>query len=628
VIGAAQRRLLAGAMSWALLVALSPPAAASLSPLPDPALAGFEEAVRRQLTAQRTAAARVLDAESSDDAARAAAYGDLGRLYFAYEILDAAEPCLRSARELAPEEFTWTYLLGALEVRTGDVEDAVESLAAAAALRPRYVPARLRLGRLFLDLGRLGEAEAEFSAALSIDPGAAAAHHGLGRIAQERGDWGGSIGPLQRALELQPSASSVHYLLGIAYRELGDPERARRHLGANGHVPLLFADPEIDGLDGLVEAGRYYLQLGDLARGRGDREAAIEAYREALERSPDDPRAHYNLGVTLMESGEAGEGRTHLEEAVRLDPEFRDAHFNLGMALAGEERLAEAEGHFRRAAEIDPQDAEARVAWARALALTGRGAEAEGILEALLARHPGDGEAELALADALEAQGRPGEAGERLRALLETATDSQAARAHLGLSRLALAAGDRAGAIERLRAATRIDPGLPGAMLRLGTLLGQERAFAEAASAFRGAVEEEPHGFPARFGLAMSLLLSEQAGAASRALEEALDFVGDDLALRHLLARVLATAPEAAVRDGERALALAQEVYGAAATSDHAETVAMALAEVGRFEGAASWQQRALELAPPAPSRRRELMARRLEAYRRGEACRAPWFDD
>jgi hypothetical protein len=74
-------------------------------------------------------------------------------------------------------------------------------------------------------------------------------------------------------------------------------------------------------------------------------------------------------------------------------------------------------------------------------------------------------------------------------------------------------------------------------------------------------------------------------------LEEALLHHPDDPRIVHTLARLLATAPVSRVRDGNRSLELARRALAAEGSLEHSETVAMALAEMGRFEEAISWQR-------------------------------------
>jgi tetratricopeptide (TPR) repeat protein len=60
------------------------------------------------------------------------------------------------------------------------------------------------------------------------------------------------------------------------------------------------------------------------------------------------------------------------------------------------------------------------------------------------------------------------------------------------------------------------------------------------------------------------------------------------------LARLLASSPDLALRDGRRALELAMVVYEANPTPVHGETVILSLAESGRCAEAVLWQRRIL----------------------------------
>ena len=60
------------------------------------------------------------------------------------------------------------------------------------------------------------------------------------------------------------------------------------------------------------------------------------------------------------------------------------------------------------------------------------------------------------------------------------------------------------------------------------------------------------------------------------------------------LARLLASSPDLSVRDGKRALDLANAVHSAEPTPVHGETVALALAELERCDEALSWMKRAV----------------------------------
>ena len=126
----------------------------------------------------------------------------------------------------------------------------------------------------------------------------------------------------------------------------------------------------------------------------------------------------------------------------------------------------------------------------------------------------------------------------------------------------------------------------------------------------------------------MAQVLAGRERETRDTLEQGLELLPDSRPLRHLLARLLAAAVDDTVRDGVRAVELAQEVFGESADADSAETVAMAWAESGDFEAAIRWQERAASLLPDgAPDIRLADARQRLVLYQSGRPCRAPWHD-
>ena len=95
--------------------------------------------------------------------------------------------------------------------------------------------------------------------------------------------------------------------------------------------------------------------------------------------------------------------------------------------------------------------------------------------------------------------------------------------------------------------------------------------------------------------------------------------------LTNLLLRVLAAAPNAGVRDGERALALMDERLRGDTSIETYETRAMVFAELGRYDEAVTWQQRAIGAAQQAGQAPRvRSLAANLARYRQGRPSRSP----
>lgn len=88
-------------------------------------------------------------------------------------------------------------------------------------------------------------------------------------------------------------------------------------------------------------------------------EAAIEAYRKALEANPHAPGALVNLGTILFRQTKLREAREHYERAIAADPGYALARFNLGNLSDEEGNFAEARGHYLEALKLNPRYADA-----------------------------------------------------------------------------------------------------------------------------------------------------------------------------------------------------------------------------------------------------------------------------
>jgi tetratricopeptide (TPR) repeat protein len=90
-------------------------------------------------------------------------------------------------------------------------------------------------------------------------------------------------------------------------------------------------------------------------------EQAAEAYRQAVDASPEWVEAHINLGTALYQLNRMEEALSEFMIAVQFEPKNALAEFNLGCVL---EQLGEAEEaikHLHRAIEISPSLADAHL---------------------------------------------------------------------------------------------------------------------------------------------------------------------------------------------------------------------------------------------------------------------------
>jgi len=606
----------------------APGAETEISLPPSPTLETLEAGVRSQVTGLRQAVEELIAEGKASTREVGTAVGQLGSLYLLYDFIEAAEDCLVTARRLDPENFFWPYFLGALYTLEGQAEEAQEALTGALEVKPQDLPTLIRLGNLYLEMGDVDAAESTFQAALELDPDGSAARFGIGRVAFDRGEYEAAISHLEAALPGQPEGSVGHYFLGMALRHQGDLEGAREHLRLNKHEPVAFPDEPIDRLQTANVSRETFFNLGVEAMRRGEPERALEAFEMTLATEPDDAVTHYNVGMVLLELGQGEQAEEHIRRAAELRPDYRNAHFNLAVLLAQKGEHQEAAHHFQRAAEIDPDDPRAQVRWAEALARIGEEERAIQMLERVLEIDPALVLARLSLA-ALQADvGQLDAAEENLRRILALAPGAveERSEAHYRLATL-FPDRPRAEAIEHLQSTVELDPDFVEAHQTLAGELARQGDYAAASRSFARVIELEPGNLNAHFSQAMALILGGFYPQARAELERGLDLLPDNLLLTHALARLLATCPDPQVRDGERAVELSQHLVEEDLTVDHAETLAMAYAEVGRFEDAIRWQTKVVsegQQAEPTQSRARQ---HRLELYQQHKTIRAPWLD-
>ncbi|MDY6894096.1 MAG: tetratricopeptide repeat protein [Thermotogota bacterium] len=81
---------------------------------------------------------------------------------------------------------------------------------------------------------------------------------------------------------------------------------------------------------------------------------AIEKLEEASRIDPNDAEAHYNLGLSFLNSNRFYEAEKEFKEAIKIKPDYVVAIHDLGVTFANLKRYEEAEREWRKALSIDP----------------------------------------------------------------------------------------------------------------------------------------------------------------------------------------------------------------------------------------------------------------------------------
>ena len=306
--------------------------------------------------------------------------------------------------------------------------------------------------------------------------------------------------------------------------------------------------------------GESFIGLGDALLSMGDFEGAENAFLSALKIDPGLHVAHNNLGNVMLETGRLDEAAGQYREALRLQPDYAQSHHNLGLAAAKRGAFDEAIAHFKRAIEIDGKYGDAYNNLGSAYAAQGKMNEALRQFEAALRIDSGLAEARLNLGSALAESGRHEEAMAHFVEALQIDPDDT--EIHLRVARLALEMGDRPSAVAHFSKVAEARPEIVEAPLYLGEMRLGMGDFPEALKFFEKAAKQRPDFPEGYFGAGRAFEGLGLAHEAVEQFEKALGIAPDwgDPAIA--LARVLAFSRDPLLRDGERAVNLADTVLG------------------------------------------------------------------
>jgi len=133
----------------------------------------------------------------------------------------------------------------------------------------------------------------------------------------------------------------------------------------------------------------YFVKDGLELAAKGDINAAIAAFEQALEVNPSNDTALYNLGVAWMQKEDAGKALLAFGAALAVNPDHVEVRNNAGVVLVGVGRLDEAKVQFEEILRIQPTNTYARVNIAKILAYRGNTNDAVALLNEALEIDPG-----------------------------------------------------------------------------------------------------------------------------------------------------------------------------------------------------------------------------------------------
>jgi len=475
--------------------------------------------------------------------------------------------------------------------------------AALAATLARSNSSSWEKGRAFGSLGEIYQAYnfddaalASYQNAAKLEPQSFRWEYFAGYLHQLNGDTDASLREYQRAVTLKPNSASAMLRLG------------NLELGAN-HLDLAKSWFVKSMAQRNPSTAAALTGLGKIALIEHKYPEALKYFKEALAREPQASSVHYQLAMTYRALGDLQRMQEQMQARGEAEPTIQDPLLDeirvlkqgkvglleRGSAAMREKRFADAIASYRQMVSLYPSDAIAYTYLGVALAKAGKNSEA------------------------LQQYTHASE------------LDPTNAPVHYNIGILLIDTGKEELAIPQFQEAIRLDPGLAASHFQLANLLMRHKRDEEAGQEYGMVASLEPQNGFARLMQAMASVHTGAYGQARSLLEEASLALPKDPDIANALARLLAAAPDAAVRDESRALRIIETLVRSEQGDGFEEgvTMAMALAAVGQFQEAAETQRAIIhQLEESRKSDLARLLRPNLDLYEHEKPCRRPWASD
>lgn len=420
---------------------------------------------------------------------------------------------------------------------------------------------------------------------------------------------------LEEAVEHDPTLVEAHLLIArLNLLPEGDKEAIAE--ATTQAIELLEDDPQ-------QQSEAYMLR----ALSQDDDEDKLEDLNAAVKADESNARALQARAGLRMKMGDVDGAVKDLEAVLEEDPSNQEVAEAAVQQLVDLDRSEEALKLLSKTIEAKPSEGLYRL---RAILYRMEGEEEKALkdLNKALAMQPQDPVSLLQRAEIALANGDAQAAKRDLRAATEIAPQvANTDQAIFVRCLIAIEEERMADAINDMKLLVSRAPNDTMRQLQLANLYLQDERPRQAIDTLTEILQREPDNASVLRSRGDALLAVGEHRKAIEDYERALNALKEDAPERagvlNNLAWVLATSPEEPIRDGQRAVELAQK---AAELTDHQEahilsTLAAAHAEAGDFEKAIHWSEKTVELARKEKHAQLEQLEEELESYRKGE----PW---
>jgi len=281
--------------------------------------------------------------------------------------------------------------LGRLYYQHGRLEEAIQPLQRASQIDPKLEPPKALLGFVYFQLENYPEARRELKEAARLNPADSTARLFLARSLVQLSDLDGALRILTQLQHEDPKNSEVLFTLGNLYSTLAEATFGKIQiqdpnsyllevvLGKVAEIKQVYTDAAEHykrAIERAPDVPDLYFRYAHALWAAGDSNGALRAYNQALEKNPYDYRAQWE-SARIMLSDNPQEALRRASKALELKPGIAEAQTIRGRALLALEKPNDAIDAFKKAIALDPDDSAIHFQLARAYRQAGLTQEAQ-----------------------------------------------------------------------------------------------------------------------------------------------------------------------------------------------------------------------------------------------------------
>jgi tetratricopeptide (TPR) repeat protein len=450
---------------------------------------------------------------------------------------------MQRAIELSPNQPRSYVNLAILQLGAKDAVAAEQNFQKAVSLDPKSITPRLALGNFYRSRKRWPEAEQQFRDTIQLAPKNPTPYAALATLLENEGKRTDTEQLLMQAKQAMPDVPEGYRLLGDFYFALNDLPRATAEYGLlfqqhprderveKNYVQLLILSNQPDAAARLNEQFLKkhstdvdsLILRGEILNAQGRPTEALQPFQAALQRDPQNPAAHYDLGITLASTGDILRATSELQSAVRFRPSMVQAYRTLGILATRKDDMdllrqtadgfisaqpslpdgylmragsnlakdpVAAQADLQKVLAIAPEDSRGYTGMAQLQARQKKYAEANKLFEQALGKNPRDLQAMMGLTQLLVLQKQPAQAAARVHQQIERAPDDP--DLYLLLGEFQMAQKEYKAAEQSLGKVLELNPKNVDGVLALAAAQNSLGGVDEAATSYERAIQQAP----------------------------------------------------------------------------------------------------------------------------------------